>query len=151
MLYPLLGKIWKRLPRRARIFVSRSFQTKFTVSAGGIITDDQGRVLLLDHVLRPMSGWGVPGGFLDAGEQPEAAFRREVREETGLDLADVSIYRAQTTRRHIEFIFLARAIGTARVLSPEITALGWFAPDGLPAEMALDQQFMIRKALKIDD
>lgn len=146
MLIGIVAKIWKLIPRKVRISLTRVTQTKFTVSAAGIITNDAGEVLLLNHVLRPMSGWGLPGGFLEPYEQPEAAFRREIREETGLDVRDVSLYRTRTIRRHIEIIFLAKGVGTAEVKSREITELGWFAIENIPGEMSLDQQFLIRKA-----
>ena len=135
------------MPRRLRVLVSRSVQTNFTVSAAGVIVNDAGEVLLLNHVLRPDSGWGVPGGFLNAGEQPEAAFRREIREETGLELRDVTLYRARTIKRHIEIIFLATAVGEASVQSREIIELDWFKIEEIPPEMSLDQQFLVRKAL----
>lgn len=129
-----------------RIFSARFIQVNFTASAGGIILNDRGEVLLLNHILRPVSGWGVPGGFLEAGEQPEDAFRREVREETGLDVDNVSFVRARTTGRHIEFIFLARAEGTAEVKSREITELGWFDIENMPSEMSGGQETLIRNA-----
>lgn len=151
MLMEILGKVWKVLPRNGRQWISRSVQTKFTVSAAGIILNDAGEVLLLDHVLRPDSGWGVPGGFMDIGEQPEAAFRREIREETGIEVRDVSLHRVRTLRRHIEIIFMAKAVGEPKVSSPEIRGLGWFAVDALPPEMSLDQQFLILKALKPEE
>src|SRR5207253_764294 len=125
-LIDVAAKIWKRLPRSVRMALSRSIQTKFTVSAAGIITNEKGEVLLLDHYLRPMSGWGLPGGFLEFGEQPEAAFRREIREEACIEVANVTIYRARTFGRHIEIIFLATGVGEARVGSREIRGLAWF-------------------------
>src|SRR5207245_11724283 len=94
----------------ARTKITRSIQVRFTVSAAGIITNEKGQVLLLDHVLRPVSGWGVPGGFLNFGEQAEAAFRREVQEETGLIVTDVSIRRIRNFKRHIEIIILSKNI-----------------------------------------
>jgi ADP-ribose pyrophosphatase YjhB (NUDIX family) len=84
---------------------------------------------------------------MDKGEQPDAALRREIREETGLELADITLYRCRTLRRHIEIIMMARGIGEAEVKSREITELGWFDVDDLPPEMSLDQQFLIRGAL----
>src|SRR5438552_2393758 len=105
MLIETLGKIWKVLPRNSRRWLTRRLQPHFTVSAAGVITNDRGEVLLLNHVLRPVSGWGLPGGFLNAGEQPEAAFAREIREETGLELSDVKLAHSRTMQRHIEIIF----------------------------------------------
>ena len=131
--------------------ITRGFQVRFTVSAAGVITNEKGEVLLLNHVLRPVSGWGIPGGFLNFGEQPEAAFRREIREETGLDLRNVTLYRSRTLKRHIEIIFLAKAVGEASVNSREIIELGWFTVENMPPEMSLDQQFLVRKVLLPED
>ena len=129
----------------------RRMQVKFTVSAAGIITNERGEVLLLNHVLRPGSGWGVPGGFLNVWEQPEDGFRREVKEETGIDVTDVSIVRMRTLRRHIEIMFRAKGVGEATVKTREITELGWFAVQDMPPEMSLDQQFLIRRTLGYED
>ena len=147
MLMDLLGKVWKFLPRTVRQRISRSVQFKFTVSAAGIITNEKGEVLLLDHYLRPDSGWGVPGGFMEKGEQPEAAFRREIREETGIEVRDVEIHRVRTLGRHIEVIYTAHASGEAQAISREIRESRWFAPEDVPKEMSRDQQFLVQKAL----
>ena len=85
MIRERIGFAWKILPPWLRLKIIRTTQQKFTVSAAAIITNDNGEVLLLNHVLRPFSGWGLPGGFLGAGEQPEEAIRREIREETGIE------------------------------------------------------------------
>ena len=131
--------------------LARSIQPRFTVSAGAIVTNDEGKVLLLNHVLRPSSGWGVPGGFIEHGEQPEAAVKREVMEEVGVELYDVHLYKVRTSGTHIEMVFRARGIGEGSVLSREITELAWFQLDEMPEEMSLDQHFMIRRALGVDD
>lgn len=147
MLIEVAGKFWKVIPHGFRAFLTRRIQATFTSSAAGIITNDRGEVLLLDHVLRPKSGWGVPGGFLDKGEPAEDALRREIKEETGLDITHVELYRVRTIRRHIEVIFTARATGEPQVQSREIIAAKWFAVDDIPKEMSLRQHFMIRAAL----
>ena len=139
------------MPKKLRTFIMRRLQVKFTVSAAGIIRNESGEVLLLNHVLRPGSGWGVPGGFLNVFEQPEAAFRREVKEETGIDVTDVKIVRTRTLRRHIEIMFLAKGVGEATVKTREITELGWFAVEDMPPEMSLDQQFLIRRTLGYEE
>ncbi len=145
-----LSKLWKLLPAWARLRITRTSQHKFTASVVGIITNDKGQLLLLDHLLRPASGWGLPGGFLNPGEQPEAAIRREIREETGLELTDIELYRVRTLKRHVEILFSARSAGEGVIGSREITEIKWFAPDDIPLEMNLDQQFLIRKIFQAD-
>lgn len=140
-----LSKLWKMLPSGARLRITRATQHKFTASVVGIITNENDELLLLDHLLRPASGWGLPGGFLDPGEQPEAAIRREIREETGLELTDIKLYRVRTLKRHVEILFTARSTGDGVISSREITEIRWFAPDNIPREMNLDQQFLIQK------
>ena len=151
MIIKVAGVLWKVIPRDLRTWLTRRVHPTFTVSAAGIITNERGQVLLLDHVLRPVSGWGVPGGFLDKGEQPDAALRREIREETGLELTDIIFHRCRTHKRHIEIIMTARGVGDAEVKSREIIRLGWFDVENMPREMSLDQQFLIRGALRGED
>ena len=67
----------------------RATHPRFTVTAGAIIFNNAGEILLLKHRFRAGSGWGLPGGFLEAGEQPVDALRRELREEIGLEVRDV--------------------------------------------------------------
>ena len=59
------------------------------VAARVLVVDDDGAVLLLQGCdpaeLERGSWWFTPGGGLDDGETSEAAARRELREETGLD------------------------------------------------------------------
>ena len=127
-------------------------QPRFAVTAGAVVTDERGRVLLLRHTLRRGSGWGVPGGFLNAGEQPEEAVRRELREETGLELdaVELAFVRALPNVRQVEIIFRAR-MGAARLggleKSFEIDRAEWFALDALPDGLGRDQRRLIDRVL----
>ena len=143
-----LANIWKKLPPPARLIVTRLSQHKFTVSVAGIITNEKGELLILDHLLRPASGWGLPGGFIMAGEQPEAALKREIMEETGLELTNISFYRIRTLKRHVEILFRAEATGKGSIMSREIKQIRWFDPLDVPKEMNLDQQFLIKKIFR---
>ena len=86
MLKKLLGALWLRAPKSLRRWGVRLVEPRFTVTAGAVVQDEEGRVLLLHHRYRAGSGWGIPGGFLEKGEQPEEALRRELREEVGLEV-----------------------------------------------------------------
>ena len=148
MNYTFVGKIWSRMPSSARWRLIRLSQPTFTVSAGAIVLNSDNEVLLLHHVLRPGSGWGIPGGFLDHGEQPDDAVRREILEETGIELTNVRLIKMQTLNRHIEFVYAARSDGEPRVLSREITELGWYGPDSLPTGLPRAHRKMIDEVWK---
>lgn len=57
--------------------------------AGGIVRDDQGRILLVRRGREPARGlWSIPGGRIDGDEPWDEAAAREVLEETGIRVAD---------------------------------------------------------------
>ena len=135
------------MPRSMRSGIVRVTQAKFTVSVAVIVVNERREVLLLDHVLRPRSGWGFPGGFLDAGEQITDALKREVREEIGVELKNLQFKRARTFRRHIEVLYMANPVGTPEVRSREIYELRWFGPNELPKGLTADMRRTIREAI----
>ena len=153
MLTEFLGAIWRKLPGALRRRLVRIGQRRFTVTAGAIIFDEEQRILLLEHVFRPDSGWGMPGGFLNKGEQPEAALRRELREEIGVDLEDVEMLFARTLprQRQVEVYFRARAVGIPEPHSFEIRKAEWFPLDSLPTQLSKDQRRLIQRALGVGE
>ena len=133
-----------------RLRIIRATQSKFTVSAAAIITNAHRQVLLLNHAFRPFSGWGLPGGFIAFREQPEEAIRREVREETGIELDELTMLRIRTIGRHVEILFTAKANGEPEVKSPrEILELGWFDVDAMPENMSSSQKAVIREVVSV--
>jgi ADP-ribose pyrophosphatase YjhB (NUDIX family) len=57
------------------------------LAVGAIIADDRNRVVLVRRAIEPGYGkWVFPGGYVDRGEEVEAAAIREAREEAGLDI-----------------------------------------------------------------
>jgi ADP-ribose pyrophosphatase YjhB (NUDIX family) len=55
------------------------------VAAYGVIVDEQDRILLAHWNEGGRSGWTLPGGGIDPGEDPVDAVVREIREETGFE------------------------------------------------------------------
>lgn len=143
----LIGKIWSKTPRSVRLKAIRVSQNKFTSSVAAIIVNEKKEILLLDHVLRATSSWGIPGGFLEHFEQPEEAIRREISEETGLALENLTLYSVRTINRHVEILFLAKPVGTAEVKSREINRLGWFTVNELPEDMSKVQKAIVNQVL----
>jgi 8-oxo-dGTP pyrophosphatase MutT (NUDIX family) len=68
-------------------------------AARAVILDQAGRILLVRFEFPNRSVWACPGGGLEPGESHEAALRRELREEVGLDLEELG--PCVWTRTHI--------------------------------------------------
>ncbi len=147
MLKKIVGIIWRKTPSLVRRKFVRVTQDKFTVSAGAVISDKDGRILLLNHVFRTASGWGIPGGFIKHNEQPIEALKRELCEETGLELNNVKLIAARTANKHIEMIFRAEADGEVTAKNFEIKNAGWFEITDMPKEMDEMQKINIRTIL----
>jgi mutator protein MutT len=130
----------------------RVAHTRFTVTAGAVIFNDKGEVLLLKHRFRAGSGWGLPGGFMEKGEQPIDALRRELREEIGLELDDVKVFAARSFKKpkQVEVLFRARANAQVQSRTVEVERAEWFAIDGLPEGLPRDQRVYIERAAKTD-
>lgn len=88
-----------------------------------IVRDDQ---ILLTHYCtktaegQPISGWTLPGGGMDPGEQPAQSAMREVFEETGyrVEIEDLVGVHAGYFERADSSIFCAlRTVFTARIVS----------------------------------
>ena len=119
------------------------------VAAGVIVSRDDGRVLLLERARQPAKGlFGIPGGFVDIGEDAEQAVHRETHEETGLDVEQVEYlgdWRNVYSWRGVDYpvldlYFTARARpGSTAHAREEVAACVWVAPEDVePATLAFD-------------
>jgi len=74
-------------PPAEAIVPPRRYPPRPVVGVGAVIVDD-GRVVLIKRKYEPLAGqWSLPGGTLEIGESLEAGVAREMREETGLEVA----------------------------------------------------------------
>ena len=126
----------------------RVTHTRFTVTAGALIFNDQGQILLLKHRFRAGSGWGLPGGFLEQGEQPLDALRRELREEIAMEVESAEIFTSRSFKkpRQVEILFLCRANGEVKPQAMEVEHAEWFSLDSLPHGLPHDQRLLVERA-----
>ncbi|MFV2173230.1 NUDIX domain-containing protein [Actinomadura sp. LOL_016] len=136
----IFAPAWRKASGRVQWRLARFRHPTFLVYAGGIVRDDQGRILLLRHRLwPPYRAWGLPGGYVNAGERLEDGVAREVREETSLEVtvADRPLRVASGFRFRVETYYEAEVTGGRLDLDPaEILEARWYALDELPEEMS---------------
>jgi ADP-ribose pyrophosphatase YjhB (NUDIX family) len=119
-------------------------QPGVVVSAGALITDLAGRVLLVKPNYR--DHWTLPGGICEHGEPPHAGCAREVAEELGLDLpigallaVDWSQPYGRQARAIMHFVFDGGTLadGTVIVLQQEeLDAFRFVDPDQAASYLA---------------
>ncbi|HEU5238423.1 MAG TPA: NUDIX domain-containing protein [Pyrinomonadaceae bacterium] len=153
MLKNFFGVVWRSFPPQVRYRLTRIGQRRFTVTTAVAIFNDEGQLLLLEHVFRPDSGWGLPGGFLNSSEQPEEGLRREIREEIGVELTDVRLLftRSLGRLRQVEIYFRAKALGVPQPCSFEIKRAEWFTLSGLPRALSKDQVRLIQRVVSLSE
>ena len=71
--------------------MKREFPDHPIVGVGGVVVY-RGRVLLIRRGSEPLKGaWSIPGGLLELGEELAEGVRRELKEETGLDVKPLQV------------------------------------------------------------
>ena len=107
-------------------------------TVGGLIVNDEGKVLLCDSHKWP-NVYTVPGGHVELGETFEEALKREIKEEVGLDVVVSELLSIQQViypkefwkKAHFVFLdFICKSEGnqTVRVDRNEIQATIWVDP-----------------------
>jgi ADP-ribose pyrophosphatase YjhB (NUDIX family) len=121
--------------------MSREYPDRPVVGVGAIVWREE-RVLLIRRGRPPRLGqWSLPGGGQQLGETLEEAIRREVREETGLELAAVTFLTTVDlidrdpegrVRFHYTLVdFTAEAGDGDPVAGDDAAAAAWFEPEAV--------------------
>lgn len=109
-------------------------------AAGGVVERD-GRVLLVRRKHEPWRDyWCFPSGFVEYDEDVEGTARREVQEETGLEVAIRGIFGAYSyfddpRKNGIIILFRSTPVGGVLRAGDDASDARFFAPDELPAEV----------------
>ena len=150
MFKAILSAIWRALPSRAVRAAVLAHETRFTVTAAAVVTDHDGRVLLLEHAFRAGNAWGIPGGFIGRDEQPQDALRRELREEVGVELDDVRLVFARTVASapQVQLIYRAAVRGRPEPRTVEVRSVEWVTRDEIGGRLNESQRRIVERALE---
>jgi 8-oxo-dGTP diphosphatase len=108
----------------------------FTIGAFGIIFNNEEKVLLGHR--RDYDMWDLPGGGVELGESPWDCVKREVKEESGLDveIQSLSGVYSKPHKNDLVFTFICKEIGGELTLNDEADALEFFDVNNLPKNMS---------------
>ena len=103
-----------------------------------VLVEHQGRVLLGRQASWPPRRYSVLAGFVEPGESLEDALRREVFEESGIEVVECDYHSSQPWPFPSSLMlgFTARAGTDALSYGDELEHAGWFSPEALRAAVA---------------
>lgn len=152
MFVELLATIFNRVPVRWQRRILDRAHPRFLVGVNGLGVTGDGRVILARHRFGAPQ-WRLLGGFIGRDESFQDALRREIREETGLEVEVGPILEANTGHRwaRVEVAYAYRVTGGRRALSGEVLELAEFAPSALPPMRADQHGYIERHAARAID
>jgi 8-oxo-dGTP diphosphatase len=125
-------------------------QPRHSVSVAGVITADHGRALLIQRC--DNHRWEPPGGVLELAESIHDGLRREVREETGLDVEPITltgVYK-NLTRGIVALVFRCKVTGGHLTTNDEVTAFRWASESEMASLMTEAYAVRVLDALQED-
>ena len=131
------------------------------LGVGAVIVKD-GKALIVKRANEPFKGqWSIPGGRVEPGETLAEAVRREMREETGLevrvgpliDVFELVEHVAGRLRHHFVIVdYLCACVGGALCAGDDAEALAWVTDDEVVRYGVADgAAAVVRKALRAAD
>ena len=127
------------------------FSRGLTLGVRGLVLNDDGEVLLVEHTY--VRGWHLPGGGVEWGETAEDAIVRELVEEAGVKALErpklLALHSNHRHHRgdHVVVYRVDRWEPCEPTAWGEILDRGWFPPDRLPTGVTPATQRRIAEAL----
>ncbi len=95
------------------------------------------KIILLKRGIQPAKGkWVIPGGYVDRGEEIEAAARRETREECGIDIRIKNLLGVYSYPSYLEvvIVYVAEPLSGEPVAGDESIDIKLLPPEEIPWE-----------------
>jgi mutator protein MutT len=120
---------------------SRRYPTRPFLGVGALIFEGR-NILLVERAKEPLKGyWSIPGGIVEAGERLEDAVRREVREETGLEIEPLAMFEiferimpdseARPEYHYVLIDYLCREVGGQLAAASDVSQVAWVSEQNL--------------------
>ncbi len=121
-----------------------------SVSVAAVVVDDTDRVLVIQR--SDNGAWQLPGGILELDETPEDGMRREVREETGVEVRPERLTGVYKNMKLgvVALVFRARLVSGTPHPTDEATAVDWWPADRVATDMVEAFAVRILDALRTD-
>ena len=122
----------------------RRYPARPVLAVGALIFDAENRILLIERGQEPLRGyWSLPGGAVETGETLETALRREVAEETGLEVTIEGLHEiferitpdadGRAEFHYVIIDYICGAAGGALRAASDAASARWFAREELAA------------------
>ena len=139
--------------------MQREFPDHPLVGVGGVVIH-RGRVLLIRRGGEPLKGeWSIPGGLVELGEELAEGARRELKEETGLDVEPLEILtvfdrifrKGRRVRYHFVIVdFACRLKGGRLRPGSDVLEARWVRRQDLPKYHLTDKAYsVVIRAFKV--
>ena len=128
--YNSLVGLWRILPGWLRRLALLLKAPRVSVGVCALALDGHGRLLVARHTYRKHP-WGLPGGLVGRGEQPDVALARELREELGVDVTIGPLVHAETAQPggHLTLYYSVILHGAPVTDGIEIDGVRFVTPD----------------------
>ena len=115
--------LWRRIPAKLQWAIKWLMLPKHLVGAVAVIRNERNELLLFKHSYQQDKPWGLPGGWVNAGESPAQAIVRELKEESGCSVEIIRLLVAceSPRRNHLTVVFVCSQPRGQFVASTEVT------------------------------
>ena len=117
----------------------------------GVLIEDN-KILLIKRAAEPFKGeWALPGGRIEEDETAEQCLRREMKEETGLEILPESLVGVYSDPKRdprgiVAAVYLVKRVGGEPKGGDDAAEAKWFETENLPP-LCADHSKIVKDAV----